>query len=107
MTETELEECKQTFADRGIRTFRDRLRYYNDLDVVPDLEALVKMQTLYGDLGINIFKDAVFILGVSLQYLTRGTLPNAPEIYAPCPEGYKMLKGGVVGRLSIIFTRYH
>ena len=60
-------------------------------------------------MGVNIFKDAVSLPGVSLQYLLRGTLNrvNAPKLYAPEKEDYDMLKGAVVGGPSLLFTRKH
>ena len=63
---------KQTFRKSGMTSFADWLRYYNNLDVVPFIEALQKMKTFYGERGIDICKDAVSLPGVSLQYLLRG-----------------------------------
>lgn len=57
-----------------MQTFGDWLEYYNNLDVSPFLEALVKMRDFYTDLGVDIFKDAVSLPGVSKQYILRGTL---------------------------------
>ena len=92
-----------------MQTFGDWLEYYNNLDVSPFLEALVKMRDFYTGLGVDIFKDAVSLPGVSMQYILRGTLRgrNAPELYAPGPEAYAMLKGAVVGGPSLVFTRKH
>ena len=53
-------------------SFADWLRYYNNLDVVPFIEALQKMKTFYGERGIDICKDAVSLPSVSLQYLLIG-----------------------------------
>ena len=97
------------FRERGMKMFADWLKYYNNLDVSPFLEALEKMRGFYTNLGIDIFKDAVSLPGVSLQYLLRGTLstPDAPELCAPEREAYDMLKGAVVGGPSLVFTRKH
>ena len=109
LTEVELEECKRVFADCGMKTFKYWLHYNKDLDVAPRLEALVKMFSFYGERGIDIFKDAVSILGVFLQYLLQNTSkgPNAPELYAPGLEVYEMLRGAVMGGPSIAFTCHH
>ena len=71
--------------------------------------ALVKMRDFYTGLGVDIFKDAVSLPGVSMQYILRGTLSgrNASELYAPNLEAYTMLKGAVVGGPSLVFTRKH
>ena len=107
LSPAEYEECQRVFQERGMQTFGDWLEYYNNLDVLPFLEALVKMREFYTALGVDIFKDAVSFLGVSMQYILRGTLRgrNAPELYAPGPEAYAMLKGAVVGGPSLVFTR--
>ena len=92
-----------------MKTFADWLRYYNNLDVGPFLEALETMRGFYANLGIDIFKDAVSLPGVQPKYLLRGTLEkrNAPELYAPEREAYDMLKDALVGGPSLVFTRKH
>ena len=67
------------------------------------------MKASYTKLGINIFKDAVSLPGVSMQYILRGTLRrrNAPELYAPSSKAYEILKAAVVGGPSLVFTRKH
>ena len=95
------------FKEKGMRTFADWLRYYNNLDVAPGLEALEKMRNFYTEKGIDILKDAVSILGVSLHYLLRGVVERGAELYNPGKKAYEMLKEAVVGGLSLVFTRYH
>ena len=67
------------------------------------------MRAFYTGLGVDIFKDAVSLPGVSMQYILRGTLRgcNAPELYAPGSEAYAMLKGAVVGGPSLVFPCKH
>ena len=90
-----------------MKTFKDWLKYYNDLDVAPGLEALQKMRNFYIGKGIDIMKDAVSIPGVSLHYLLKGAIERKAELYAPSKEAYEMLKAAVVGGPSLVFTRYH
>ena len=92
-----------------MQTFGDWLEYYNNLDVTPFLETLEKMKSFYTKLGIDIFKDAVSLPGVAMQYILRGTLRcrDPPELYAPGPEAYEMLKEAVVGGSNLVFTRKH
>ena len=90
-----------------MQTFANWLRYYNNLDVAPGLEAFDKMRGFYTEKGIDLLKDAVSIPRVSLHYLLRGTIEQGAELYRPCKEAYEMLKGAVVGEPSIVFTRYH
>ena len=74
LTPAEYEECKRVFQERGMKTLRDWLEYYNNLDVTPFLETLEKIKAFYTKLGIDIFKDAVSLPGVSMQCILRGTL---------------------------------
>ena len=104
---TEWKACKQTFREKGMKTFKDWVRYYNNLDVAPGLEALEKMRNFYTGKGIDIMKDAVSIPGVSLHYLLRGAIERNAELYSPSKEAYEMLKEAVVGGPSLVFTRYH
>ena len=107
LNRSEWEACKQTFEEKGMKTFKDWVRYYNNLDVAPGLEALEKMKNFYTGKGIDIMKDAVSIPGVSLHYLLRGAIERNAELYAPSKEAYEMLKEAVVGGPSLVFTRYH
>ena len=90
-----------------MKTFKDWVRYYNNLDVAPGLEALQKMKNFYTEKGIDIMKDAVSIPGVSLHYLLRGAIERNAVLYSPSKEAYDMLKAAVVGGPSLVFTRYH
>ena len=90
-----------------MQTFADWLRYYNNLDVAPGLEALQKMRNFYTEKGIDILKDAVSVPGVSLHYLLRGAVERNAELYSPGKEAYDMLKEAVVGGPSLVFTRLH
>ena len=57
LTRKEWEGCQRVFKEKGMRTFADWLRYYNNLDVAPGLEALEKMKSFYTERGIDILKD--------------------------------------------------
>ena len=80
---SEFKECKKIFKEKGMETFADWLRYYNNLDVAPGLEALEKMRAFYTEKGIDILKDAVGLPGVSLHYLLRGTIERGADLYSP------------------------
>ena len=107
LTRDEWEGCQRLFKEKGMRTFADWLRYYNNLDVAPGLEALERMRAFYTEKGIDILKDAVSIPGVSLHYLLRGAVERGAELYSPGKEAYEMLKGAVVGGPSLVFMQYH
>ena len=104
---SEFISCRKLFREKGMRTFRDWLEYYNNLDVAPGLEALEKMRGFYFSKGIDILKDAVSLPGVSLHYLLRGALERGEEFWSPSTEAYELLKKGMVGGPSIVFKRHH
>ena len=104
---SEWKACKKLFQEKGMKTFKDWVCYYNNLDVAPGLEALQKMKNFYTEKGIDIMKDAVSIPGVSLHYLLKGAIDRNADLYSPCKEAYNMLKEAVVGGPSLVFTRYH
>ena len=90
------------------------MRYRNNLDVAPFLEALQNLRKFYFEYGIDVLKHAFSLPGVSLQYLSRGTHATRNGTYdllrgayATRNEAYKILKQIVTGGLSIVFTRYH
>lgn len=88
-----------------MKKFSDWLEYYNNLDVIPFLEALEKMRDFYTQYEIDIFKDALSLPGVSMKYVIRTS--ESELLYAPNLEDYQMLKDSVTGGPSIVFTRYH
>ena len=92
---------QKIFKEKGMKTFADWLRYYNNLHVEPALEALEKMRAFYTKKGIDILKDAVSLPGV--HYLLRGTIERGADLYSPCKEAYDMLKNAMVGGPSIVF----
>ena len=107
LTREEWEGCQSLFKENGMQTFADWLRYYNNLDVAPGLEALEKMRNFYTEKGIDILKDVVSVPGVSLHYLLRGAVERNAELYSPGKEAYDMLKEAVVGGPRLVFTKYH
>ena len=107
LTRDEWDGCQRPFKENGMCTFADWLRYYNNLDLAPGLEALERMRAFYTEKGIDIPKDAVSIPGVSLHYLLRGAVERGAELYSPGKEAYEMFKGAVVRGPSLVFTQYH
>ena len=50
-------------------TVKDFLVWYNNLDVVPFLEAVEKMSQFLQERKIDMFKDGTSVLGLTLKYL--------------------------------------
>ena len=60
------------WESQNLRTFKDFLKWYNNKDVVPTLEAVQKMMKFYHDRGINMLK-----LGCTLPNLAIICLPSS------------------------------
>lgn len=107
LSEEAYRASQRIWQEKGMRTFKDLLRFYNNLDFEPFLEALGSIRHSYTGLRIDILKDAVPLPGVSMKYLLRGT-PNkrdSLELYTPGEKGYEILKGAVVRGPSLVLCR--
>ena len=52
----EWNNCKQIFKEKGMKTFADWLKNYNNLDVEPFIEALNQIRSFYIERSIDILK---------------------------------------------------
>ena len=99
------EYLQQIWKHEQMSSFKDFLRWYNNKNVVPTLEAMQKVIAFYHDKDIDMLK-----LGC--------TLPNLPKIcvhkstdakFYPLTEGYKelleKLREDFAGGPSIVYTR--
>jgi len=50
-----------------MRTVKDLLIWYNNLDVVPFMEAAEKMVTFYKTMHVDVFKDCISVPGLTLR----------------------------------------
>ena len=94
---------QQIWKQEQMSSFKDFLRWYNNKDVVPTLEAMQKRIAFYHDKDINMLK-----LGCTLPNLANICLHKSTDakIY-PFTEGDKDLLQrirDVVGGPSIVFT---
>ena len=88
-----------------MQTFKDFLRWYNNKDVVPTLEAMQKMIAFYHNKGIDMLK-----LGCTLPNLANICLHKSTRAkFYPFTENDKDLlekiREDMVGGPSIVFTR--
>ena len=91
-----------------MESYRDFFIWYNNLDVVPFLEAIEKMSDFWKDRSIDIFKDRVSVPGLTMKYL----FSNVPDTYFSLfnekdKDLYYTMKYNNVGGASIIFNRHH
>ena len=96
---------QQIWKQEQMSSFKDFLRWYNNKDVVPTLEAIQKMMAFYHDKDIDMLK-----LGCTLPNLANIWLHKSTDAkFYPFTEGDKdlleKLREDVVGGPSIVFTR--
>ena len=89
--------------------FEDFLVYYNNLDVGPFVEAVMKMQQFYFDKHIDVFKNTVSVPGIARNLLFRTSKDNNASFALfghQHKDLYDTTRKGIVGGPSIIFNRY-
>ena len=96
---------QQIWKKEQMSSFKDFLRWYNNKDIVPTLEAMQEMIAFYHDKDIDMLK-----LGCTLANLANICLHKSTDakIY-PFTEGdkdlFEKIREDVVGGPSIVFTR--
>lgn len=130
ITEENYALCQRAWEEEEMSTFADFVRWYNNLDVVPFVEALEKQASVYRQKGIDMLKSAVSLPGLAVHWLFKVVSDPRPPpnreafgqrelreyLRARQPvilldsrnsDLYDVIKSGVVGGPAIIFHRYH
>ena len=72
ITDEQYECCERIWEECGMTYFREVVIWYNNLNVIPFLEALEKMSDLWKDRKIDIFKDGVSVPGLTIVNREEG-----------------------------------
>ena len=104
--EENYEELQKLWEREKMQCFKDYLKWYNNKDVVPTLEALQKMLNFYHSQNIDMLK-----LGLTLPNLSNRILHSTTTAkFFPFNETDKIyddyIRSWLTGGPSIIFTRY-
>lgn len=103
-------EARGAWEKHDMTTFRDYLIYYNNLDVLPFVQAVERLQKYYFDRNIDIFKTSISLPGLARQMLFECG-HKAGASFALIDEKnkdlYHTIKDNIVGGPSIIFHRHH
>ena len=96
---------KVIWEEEQMSTFRDFVKWYNNKDVVPTLEAMQKMMEFYHNKGIDMLK-----LGCTLPNLTNICLHQSTKHkFFPFVESdndlHDKIREDMTGGPSIVFTR--
>ena len=94
--------CQEAVRDNGMTTLRDFLVWYNNMDMVPFLQAIDIQFSFYQQRDIDMFKQGISVPGLALLYLFND-LPkkvfNEKNKYL-----HHLFKYHVVGGASLIFS---
>ena len=88
-----------------MKSFKDYLKYYNNLDTGPFCEALKNFIHIYKDQHIDIFEDYVTLPGVAMKMLYNSSKSNFALLNKQNADLYYLLKINIIGGPSIIFSR--
>ena len=80
---------KETWDRLQMKSVRDLLIWYNNLDVEPFLEALQKQYAIYASRGIDMGRQAISLPGLAVLWMESvvGTRPSNRETFAVSPVG--------------------
>ena len=102
-------ELLQVWDQNNMTKFEDFLQYYANLDTGPFVQAAVKLQQYYFDMGVDVFKVAISAPGVARRLLFKYARANN-KYFASFEEEHQDLfykfKKCAAGGPSIIFKRY-
>ena len=87
-----------------MKTFKDFLEWYNNLDVIPFVEAVEKMKVFYKERKLDLFKDGVSLPGLTLKYLMKGTEAKFSLFDEENKDLYYLMKKSIVGGRT---SKYH
>jgi hypothetical protein len=104
------EALRQLWAEKGMRTLGDLLRYYNVQDTQPLIIALENMWKFYRRIDINVFKDCISVPGIARKLLYKMGLEDGASFALVHPKDdwvqLELLDRGKTGGPSIVFSRY-
>ena len=101
---------QQLWDENQWSTFTDYLRWYNDLDMTPMIQAIENMNEFYKNIRIDFIHQAISIPGVAMRVCFNSITDPAAEFHLFNPKNkdiYYLFKQNIVGGPSIIFNRYH
>ena len=110
ITREEYQSCQIAWKKENMKTMRDYLVYYNNLDVAPFVRAIHEHTKFFTDRGVDMFKDGLTLPGLTLKFLFNNTKSTtSPYILFSQKEEdiHKLVRKNLVGGPAIIFHRHH
>ena len=107
--EQEYEYFQKVWEGNNMQTFQDYLVWYNNLGVVPFIEAVTKMLQIRQERKIDMFKDSISLPGLTLKYLFAYLTPQTCfSLFDQANSDlYHLIKDNNTVEPPIIFHHYH
>ena len=96
---------QQIWKPEQMSSFKDFLRWYNNKDVVPTLEAKQKMIAFYHDKNIDMLKVGCTLPNLANICLHKSTDANFHPFTEADKDLLEKIRKDVVGSPSVVFTR--
>ena len=104
------EFCQRVWVERRMRTFKDFLEWYNNLEVEPFVAVVERLRGYYFEREIDMFKISVSVPRLVRQILFECGRKDGAS-FALFDEAnsnlYMTIKQSIIEGLSIIFQRFH
>ena len=101
---------QQLWTENQWSTFADFLKWYNDLDVNPMIQAIENMNEFYKQKHIDFMHQAISLPGVTMRVCFNSITDPEAEFHLFNEKNkdiYQLFKENIVGGPSIIFNLYH
>ena len=107
MSEEDYAVCQRAWTEKGMQTLRDFLVWYNNLDVVPFLEALDKMSQFWRRYSVDMLKEAISLPSLAFKFEMSFLQEQGLHLASFHTEDlYQLFKDNLVGGPAIIFHRH-
>jgi hypothetical protein len=90
---------QRIWCEENMKTLKDLLRWYNNLDVEPFIEAIGRQRESYKRHGYDMFKDGLSVSGFGEKLMTKmscGDFKENPWKYMPRFSGVGLTGNGRV-----------
>ena len=99
---------QQLWVENQWTTSADFLKWYNDLDVNPMIQAIEKMNDYYKDKNVDFMHQAITLLGIAKRICSNSITDPNVEIHLfnqKQQDIYRLFKENIAGGPSIIYHR--
>ena len=106
ISEEEYKYCQEVWEKEEMKTMRDFLVWYKNMDVVPFIDAIEKMKAFWQEYGIDIF-NFISLPGIAMKFEMQFLKQQGIHLSVfDSAQLYNLFRENMVGGPAIIFKRY-